>query len=76
MVRAARSFRSFEGQDVSLFPESSRVRITTSGLAYFLQDAPLSAPHKGTSNRSLGPAFTVEVSGGTVLVYQAYPPGA
>lgn len=76
VLRATRSIGSFEGQDVSLFPESSRVRITTSGLAYSLRDAPLSAPHKGISNRSLGPAFTVEVSGGAVLVYQAYPPGA
>jgi thiamine pyrophosphokinase len=76
VVRATQSIGSFEGQDVSLFPESSRVRITTSGLAYSLRDAPLSAPHKGISNRSLGPAFTVEVSGGAVLVYQAYPLGA
>ncbi len=76
VVRTDRSFRSFEGQAVSLFPESSLVRITTSGLAYSLQDAPLSAPHKGTSNRSLGPAFSVMVTGGTVLVYQGYPSGA
>ncbi len=75
VVRAARSFRSFEGQDVSLFSESSRVRITTSGLAYPLQDVPLSAPHKGTSNLSLGPVFSVAVTGGAVLVYQGYPPG-
>lgn len=76
VVRASCSFRSFEGQDVSLFSESSRVRITTSGLAYSLQDTPLSAPHKGTSNRSLGPVFSVTVTGGAVLVYQDYPSGA
>ena len=75
VVRAARSFRSFEGQVVSLFPESSRVRITTSELVYPLQDAPISAPHKGTSNRSLGPVFSVMVTGGAVLVYQGYPLG-
>lgn len=76
VVHAARTFHSFEGQDVSLFPESSRARITTSGLAYSLQDTPLSALHKGTSNRSLGASFSVEASGGAVLVYQGYPTGS
>ena len=76
VVRTARSFRSFEGQVVSLFPESSRVLITTSELVYPLQDAPLSTPYEGTSNRSLGPVFSVMVTGGAVLVYQDYPPGA
>ena len=75
VVRAARSFDSFPGQEVALFPESNRVHITTVGLAYPLQDAPLSALHKGTSNRSLGAAFSVKVAGGAVLVYQSYPPG-
>ncbi|UCH61705.1 MAG: thiamine diphosphokinase [Fidelibacterota bacterium] len=76
VVRTARSFHSFEGQVVSLFPESSRVRITTSELLYPLRNAPVSAPYKGTSNQSLGSEFSVKTTGGAVLVYQDYPPGA
>jgi len=72
-VRAARTFPSFKDQIVSLFPESARIRITTIGLAYPLSNASLPAPHKGLSNRSLGQSFSVEVSGGAVLVYQGYP---
>ncbi|MFB0515560.1 MAG: thiamine diphosphokinase [Candidatus Neomarinimicrobiota bacterium] len=73
-VRLAHTFDSFPGQNVSLFPESTAVRITTSGLVYQLKDAALIPIHKGTSNRSRGTVFTVEVSGGAVLVFQSYPP--
>ncbi len=75
VVRATRTLPSFKGQIVSLFPESHRVRITTTGLAYPLSNASLPAPHKGLSNRSLGQSFSVEVSGGPILVYQGYQPG-
>lgn len=74
-VHAACTFPSFEGQIVSLFPESARVRITTTGLAYPLSNTSLPAHHKGLSNRSLGQSFSIKVSGGAALVYQGYPPG-
>ncbi|UCD38502.1 MAG: thiamine diphosphokinase [Fidelibacterota bacterium] len=72
-VHTYHDFHSFEGQEVSLYPDSAHVRITTSGLAFALRDSALSSAHKGTSNRSLGGTFSVEVAGGTVLVYQGYP---
>jgi thiamine pyrophosphokinase len=74
VTRTTGTFCSFEGQEVSLFPESSQVRITTSGLKYALDQESLPSHHKGTSNLSLGKAFTIQVTGGPVLVYQGYPP--
>ncbi|MFC1583417.1 thiamine diphosphokinase [Candidatus Neomarinimicrobiota bacterium] len=74
VIRMTGTFYSFEGQEVSLFPESSQVRITTSGLEYALDRQALPRHHKGTSNRSLGKTFTIQVTGGPVLVYQGYPP--
>ena len=71
-VRGNRTFTAFEGQAVSLFPESAQVRITTSGLAFPLKNRPLTALHRGTSNHSLGPEFSVAVTGGTVLVFQGF----
>lgn len=74
VIRKAGTFCSFEGQEVSLFPESSQVRITTEGLQYALDREALAMHHKGTSNRSLGKSFAIRVEGGPVLVYQSYPP--
>ena len=68
------TFCSFEGQEVALFPKSPEVRITTEGLTYPLDREALTAHHKGTSNRSLGKTFKIQVAGGPVLVYQSYPP--
>ena len=73
VIRRTGTFCSFKGQEVSLFPESSQVRITTEGLVYALDQEALTAYHKGTSNRSLGKSFTIQVDGGPVLVYQSYP---
>lgn len=75
VVRTERVFSSYPGQAVALFPSSTEVRITSSGLQYPLQDAPLEAMHKGTSNSSTDATFSVGVKGGTLLVYQAYPAG-
>ncbi|MCH7859378.1 MAG: thiamine diphosphokinase [Candidatus Marinimicrobia bacterium] len=73
VVRASREYASFTGQVVALFPETTHIRITTTGLAYALQDQPLSAHHKGVSNRSLGDTFSIQVMGGAVVIYQGYP---
>ena len=73
VVRGSRKYASFAGQVVALFPETTHIRITTTGLAYALKDHPLSAHHKGVSNRSLGDTFSLRVSGGTVVIYQGYP---
>ncbi len=72
VVRTRREYASFSGQTVALFPETTQVRITTAGLAYNLQDDPLPALHKGTSNRSLGDSFLLRATGGAVVVYQGY----
>ena len=73
-VRESRSFGSFPGQSVSLFPESAEVLITTSGLEYPLENRPLVPLHRGTSNRCAGDKFSVVTVGGAVLVYQGFAP--
>ncbi len=73
IVRTSREYASFAGQVVALFPETTHARITTTGLAYALKDRPLSAHHKGISNRSLGDTFSLRVSGGALVIYQGYP---
>lgn len=73
VVRGRREYAAFAGQVVALFPETTHTRITTTGLAYALKDHPLSAHHKGNSNRSLGDTFSLRVTGGAVVIYQGYP---
>ncbi len=72
VVRTDREFASFEGQPVALFPENSTIRITTTGLAFDLDDQALPALHKGTSNSSRGASFSLQIAGGPVVVFQGY----
>ena len=72
VVRGSRSFASFPGQVVSLFPESALVQLTTTGLAFALQHEPLPALHRGTSNHSTGAEFSVMSTNGAAVVYQEY----
>ncbi|MCK4578297.1 MAG: thiamine diphosphokinase [Candidatus Marinimicrobia bacterium] len=72
VVRERRHFDSFPGQPVALFPENRDVAITTQGLAYDITGEALPVLHRGTSNASVGTAFSVEAQGGAVLVYTGY----
>lgn len=72
VVRERRSYRSFPGQIVALYPESTGVKITTNGLAYSLEAQNLTARHRGTSNASTADSFSVDVEGGPVIIYQGH----
>lgn len=72
VVRSEAQLDTFAGQSVSLFTDSPSARLTTVGLAYPLHDEPLTRPHSGTSNRSLGETITISVEDGVCLVSRAY----
>lgn len=57
-----KSFRSFSGQVVSLFPVQAIRRVTTANLKYKLNNETLPPSSRGISNLSLATSFTVSAS--------------
>ena len=67
-VRGRRVFRSYAGQQVSLFSFTPTVPVSVKGLRYPIEERCLAWLWEGTLNESLGDSF--EVFGGTLVVYQ------
>ncbi|MFA7141178.1 MAG: thiamine diphosphokinase [Proteiniphilum sp.] len=69
-IRTTTSFRSFRGEQVSIFAIDP-VALTTHGLKYPLHHRMLTNWWQGSLNESLGDSFAIETEG-RVIVYQAY----
>jgi len=65
-------FESFPGQQVSIFSFDPRCLITTSNLAYPIKKRGLTSWWQGTLNESTSDTFTIEFSGGKLLVFRKY----
>lgn len=63
---------SFEGQQVSIFSPSETTRVTTVGLKYPINNAPLPELWSGTLNESKGDHFEVNFKGRGLVVYLVY----
>ncbi len=65
------SFKSFKGQQVSLFTTSKDLKITSHNLKYPLKEMSLKELWNGSLNESLGEEFSISLSGnGGLIVYQ------
>ncbi len=65
-------FKSYKGQQVSLFATNPQMHISTKKLKYPLQKQNLPMLWQGTLNEAIEDNFELEVSGGDLLVYQEY----
>ncbi|PVX50977.1 thiamine diphosphokinase [Balneicella halophila] len=63
---------SFNGQQVSLFPQPLSMKITTRGLKYPLTNQSLPYLNSGTLNQSEGDTFYLAFDKGVLLVYRTY----
>jgi thiamine pyrophosphokinase len=64
---------SFRGQQVSVFSVDTETEITSTGLKYPLKKRKLSNWWIATLNESVGKSFTLEFTGGPVIVYLEFP---
>ena len=69
--KGKKSFKSFPGENVSLFTIDVNTIVSTTALKYQLKKSPINPPQKGISNQSLGSAFSVE-SSGPILVFRGH----
>jgi len=72
MIQKETSFQSFKGQPVSIFSEDSSTKITSNNLKYPLTNTQLKHLYSGTLNKSITDQFSIDISSGRVLVYQAF----
>ena len=65
-------FQSFKGQQVSLFSTDPEIEITSRNLKYNLISTKLTYLYSGSLNESVSENFTLCISHGKILVYQAF----
>ena len=63
---------SFKGQQISIFPEKPNIRITSNNLKYNFNKNTISSIYKGTLNESKGDTFQLNISHGSLLIFQTY----
>lgn len=63
--------QSITGQQVSIFSFNNNCKITTKGLKYPLNNQALTLPWQGTLNQAESNSFTLELEGGSVVVFLA-----
>lgn len=68
------TFESFPRQQVSIFSMRSSTLVTTKGLKYPLQSAPLTAWWQGTLNEATGASFDLLIDSGDLVVFRSYLP--
>lgn len=65
-------FKSFKGQQVSIFSILPDVKISSEGLKYQLKNTNLSSWWMGTLNESTGNEFFLEFKKGQIIVFKLY----
>ena len=65
-------FRSFKGQQVSLFSTDPEIEITSRNLKYNLISTRITELYSGSLNESVNENFTLCISHGKILVYQVF----
>ncbi len=64
-------FDSYAGQQVSIFSPDNSTKISTENLRYPLKHQNLPELWNGTLNESVADTFEIQISGGSVIIYQA-----
>ena len=73
LISSKTSFQSYPSQPVSIISIDEKIKIKTQNLNYPVNDVPLSKLFAGTLNNSNSTNFDVNISHGSVLVFQKHP---
>jgi thiamine pyrophosphokinase len=72
VVENKKTFDSFTGQQISLFVTDKSIGVTSNQLKYNIDGKVLTNLYCGSLNESLGDSFTLILSHGQILVFQAF----
>jgi len=71
-IHKDQNIESFKGQQVSIFTLDTTIKITSNNLKYNFNNNNISAIYTGTLNESLYDFFELEISHGSLLIFQCY----
>ena len=71
-IHKTQNIESFKGQQVSIFTLDSTIKITSNNLKYNFNNNSISSIYIGTLNESLSDFFELEISHGSLLIFQTY----
>ena len=72
VVENKKTFDSFTGQQISLFVTDKSIGVTSNQLKYNIYGNVITNLYCGSLNESLGDSFTLTLSHGQILVFQAF----
>ena len=71
-IHESQNIESFKGQQVSIFTSDNTIKITSNNLKYNFNDNNISSIYIGALNESLSDFFELEISHGSLLIFQTY----
>ena len=72
IVKDQQDFDSFSGEQVSIFSSDPEIEITSNNLKFDFNNNKLKTLYYGSLNESICDNFTLRLSHGKILVYQAF----
>jgi thiamine pyrophosphokinase len=71
-IENEKKFKSFKGEQVSIFSTNPKIKITSTGLKYNLNNYMVSDLYSCALNESNNGTFNIKISKGKIIVYQAF----
>jgi len=73
LVQSGKQVESFAGEKISIFSVDNRVRVSSRGLKYPLEDLKLSNWYRATLNEAMGESFTLRFNSDLpLIIYKAW----
>ena len=72
VIQDKQKFDSFIGQQISLFATDPKIEVTSNNLKYNFNRNTISTLFYGTLNECINDFFEIEISHGTLLIFQTY----
>ncbi len=72
VINKRTTLKSFSGQQISLFSNNNKIKISSINLKYNLKNATLKSLYSGTLNESTSDFITINISHGSILIYQLF----
>lgn len=71
-INSTRTFKSFPGQQISIFSLTPETKISSENLKYPLQNLQLKSWWMGTLNECIGDEFMLSFDGGEIIIFRKY----
>ena len=71
-IEGSVEIKSFIGEQISIFSNDSTIKITSTGLKYYLNEYTINDLYSCALNESICENITLTISQGRIIIYQAF----